>query len=222
MRSGSSGWRVVGGSLGGVVALEVGLVGRPQSITSCRSRRGSDSPMAIMEPDGVDDRPTRGGRPGLARQLAMTTYRSEADFDERFSRTAEADGRPSIVSYLDHRGAAHRAVDGDTYRVMAGAMDRHDIGAGRGGIDAAHPPRGRRRPADRDRHRRRHPAARVRSVDGRGRVSFGSMPGTEIESTKGHDAFLVEWISSPRCSGSARSTGQRPAPRSVGLRGMEA
>src|SRR4029079_11096056 len=40
----------------------------------------------------------------LARALAVTTYRSEADFDERFGRDLEPDGRPSIVSYLDHQG----------------------------------------------------------------------------------------------------------------------
>ena len=73
---------------------------------------------------------------GLARQLAMTTYRSEADFAERFGRSAEPDGRPSIVSYLDHQGRKLiERFDGDTYRVLAGAMDRHDVGAGRGGDD---------------------------------------------------------------------------------------
>src|SRR5207237_10930047 len=74
----------------------------------------------------------------LARQLAMTTYRSETDFEERFGRETEPDGRPSIVSYLDHQGQKLvERFDGDTYRVLAGAMDRHDIGAGRGGAEAA-------------------------------------------------------------------------------------
>ncbi len=40
----------------------------------------------------------------LARQLAMTTYRSEADFDGRFGRAVEADGRFSVASYLDYQG----------------------------------------------------------------------------------------------------------------------
>ncbi|HET9614408.1 MAG TPA: hypothetical protein VFP22_06325, partial [Candidatus Limnocylindrales bacterium] len=133
----------------------------------------------------------------LARQLAMTTYRSEADFDERFGRTIESDGRPSVVSYLDHQGEKLvERFDGDTYRVLAGAMDRHDIGHGRGGIEAAladladadvrltgigivddilYGPRQVRRLVD----------AAVRSgVVARYR---------EIRSTKGHDAFLVEW-----------------------------
>ena len=127
----------------------------------------------------------------------MTTYRSEADFDERFGRAIEPDGRPSIVSYLDHQGAKLvDRFDGTTYRVLAGAMDRHDVGAGRGGIDAAfatlaaasvgltgvgivddilYGPR----------QVRELVAAAVRAgVAARYR---------EIRSTKGHDAFLVEW-----------------------------
>src|SRR6185295_1904394 len=60
----------------------------------------------------------------LARQLAMTTYRSEIDFDERFGRSREDDGRLAIVSYLDHQGRKLvDRFDPATYRVLAGAMD---------------------------------------------------------------------------------------------------
>ena len=68
----------------------------------------------------------------------MTTYRSEADFDERFGRDIEPDGRFSIVSYLDHQGEKLvERFDAATYRILAGAMDRHDIGLAWGGIDGA-------------------------------------------------------------------------------------
>ena len=64
----------------------------------------------------------------------MTTYRSEADFDQRFGRERQDDGRFSVISYLDYQGVKLvERFDGDTYRVLAGAMDRHDIGEGRGG-----------------------------------------------------------------------------------------
>src|SRR5260221_279043 len=53
--------------------------------------------LQLIDPLGVDGM-------ALARQIAMTTYRSEADFDERFGRQTEPDGRHSIVSYLDHQG----------------------------------------------------------------------------------------------------------------------
>ena len=68
----------------------------------------------------------------------MTTYRSEADFDQRFGRERQDDGRFSVISYLDYQGVKLvERFDGDTYRVLAGAMDRHDIGDGRGGIAGA-------------------------------------------------------------------------------------
>ena len=133
----------------------------------------------------------------FARQLAMTTYRSEADFDLRFARQQEEDGRFSIASYLDHQGA--RLVDRfdpDTYRTLVRIMDGHDIGRGRGGAVAA-----------------------LRALAGAGTLLTGLAVGgdilygpdqvralvadataagvdaryRELDSTKGHDAFLVEW-----------------------------
>jgi homoserine O-acetyltransferase/O-succinyltransferase len=133
----------------------------------------------------------------LARQLAMTTYRSEEDFDERFGRRLESDGRPSIVSYLDHQGAKLvERFDGDTYRTLAGAMDHHDVGAGRGGIEAA-----LRLLAD--------GGSALTGIGIEGDILYGprqvhrlveaaAAAGVatgyrELHSTKGHDAFLVEW-----------------------------
>jgi homoserine O-acetyltransferase len=133
----------------------------------------------------------------LARELAMTTYRSEADFEERFGRSTEPDGRPSIVSYLDHQGRKLvERFDVTTYTTLARAMDRHDVGVAWGGREAAlgrlaeagtrltgigieddilYGPRQVHALVD---------AARDAGVDARYR---------EIRSTKGHDAFLVEW-----------------------------
>ncbi len=191
---------VVGGSLGGMVALEVALA-RPMAVHHVVpiAAPAATGAMAIawnrIQTELIDRLGDDGLR--LARQLAMTTYRSEADFDERFGRDNEADGRPSIVSYLEHQGEKLvERFDGDTYRILAGAMDRHDIGAGRSGVDAAlahlavadvrltgigiaddilYGPRQVRRLVD---------AAREAGVAARYR---------EIQSTKGHDAFLVEW-----------------------------
>jgi homoserine O-acetyltransferase len=147
--------------------------------------------VAMIEALGLDGL-------SLARQLAMTTYRSEADFAERFGRSVEADGRPSIVSYLDYQGRKlTERFDPATYRILAGAMDRHDIGEGRGGWDAAFASL----------------AAAGVGVTGVGiqddvlygprqvqelvdaATAAGVSPARyrEIRSTKGHDAFLVEW-----------------------------
>ena len=120
-----------------MVALEVALA-RPDAVRTVMpiAAPAATGPMAVawnhLQVELID----RLGLDGLAlaRQLAMTTYRSEADFDERFGRDVEPDGRPSIVSYLDHQGRKLvERFDPATYRILAGAMDRHDIGVGWGG-----------------------------------------------------------------------------------------
>jgi homoserine O-acetyltransferase len=191
---------VTGGSLGGMVALEVALAHpeRTERVAPIAAPAAT-GPMAIawnrIQTWLID----RLGDDGLAvaRQLAMTTYRSEADFDGRFGRTREPDGRFSIVSYLDHQGRKLvDRFDGDTYRILAGAMDAHDIGAGRGGIEAAL--------AELARH-----GVRLTGVGIQDDVLYGprqvhilvdaaTAAGVrtayrEIRSDKGHDAFLVEW-----------------------------
>jgi homoserine O-acetyltransferase len=133
----------------------------------------------------------------LARQLAITTYRSEIDFEQRFTGRVEPDGTPSIVSYLQHQGRKLLdRFDPDTYRSLVLAMDSHDIGRDRGGEVAA---------------LRRLAAygTRLTGVGIEGDILYGTnqvqamveaaneagMDAVyrEILSTKGHDAFLVEW-----------------------------
>jgi homoserine O-acetyltransferase len=191
---------VTGGSLGGMVALEIALE-RPTAVRHVLpiAAPAATGPLAIawnhLQVSIID----RLGDEGLAlaRQLAMTTYRSEVDFDGRFGRRMEPDGRPSIVSYLDHQGSKLvERFDGETYRVLAGAMDRHDIGAGRGGQDAAL--------ASLAAARTRltglgiagdilYGPAQVRAlVEAAGSAGVDAAY-RELDSTKGHDAFLVEW-----------------------------
>jgi homoserine O-acetyltransferase/O-succinyltransferase len=191
---------VTGGSLGGMVALELAME-RPAATTHVVpiAAPAATGPMAIawnrIQVALID----RLGADGLAlaRQLAMTTYRSEADFDERFGRQVEPDGRPSIVSYLDHQGEKLvERFDGDTYRTLAGAMDHHDIGSDRGGAEAALELLARAGTlltgigiegdilyGPRQVHQLVETAAAA-GVNSRYR---------ELHSTKGHDAFLVEW-----------------------------
>jgi len=189
----------VGGSLGGMVALEVALA-RPGAVRHVApiAAPAAIGPMAIawnhlqvtlIERLGLDGL-------ALARQLAMTTYRSEADFAERFGRTMEPDGRPAIVSYLDYQGEKLvERFDPATYRILARAMDGHDIGAGRGGLEEAFAALAARTTVtgigiEDDilygprQVRELVAAAAAAGVHARYR---------EIRSTKGHDAFLVEW-----------------------------
>jgi homoserine O-acetyltransferase len=190
----------VGGSLGGMVALEV-AVQRPDAVDHVMpiAAPAATGPMAIawnhLQIELID----RLGEDGLAlaRELAMTTYRSEGDFDERFGRTSGPDGVPAIVSYLDYQGAKLvERFDPATYRVLAGAMDRHDIAADRDGLSGAFA-----RLAD--------AGAQLTGVGIEGDILYGprqvrgdirtaEVAGVtatyrELRSTKGHDAFLVEW-----------------------------
>jgi homoserine O-acetyltransferase len=123
----------------------------------------------------------------LARQLAMTTYRSEVDFDTR-------DG---IGSYLEHQGVKlrHRFHAG-SYAALAGAMNAHDVGRDRGGVVAAF-------------HSLAEAGVAVAGIGIEGDILYGprqvrALVDTarsagvdaiyrEITSDKGHDAFLVEW-----------------------------
>jgi homoserine O-acetyltransferase len=191
---------VTGGSLGGMIALEVALA-RPDSVghvapiaapaaTSGLALAWNHIQVGLVDRFGVDGL-------AFARQLAMTTYRSEADFDLRFARQQEEDGRFSIASYLDHQGAKLvDRFDPDTYRTLVRVMDGHDIGRGRGGVVAA----------------MRSLAEAGTSLTGlgvagdilygppqvRALVDEAAAAGVdagyrELDSTKGHDAFLVEW-----------------------------
>jgi homoserine O-acetyltransferase len=191
---------VTGGSLGGMIAQEVAL-DRPDRVDHLlpMAAPAATGPMAIAWNHIQLELLDRMGDDGLtiARQLAMTTYRSEADFDDRFGRRREPDGRYSIASYLDHQGdKLLERFDAETYRVLVRIMDGHDIGRGRSGIvealrslaaagvgltgvgipgDVLYGP---------DQVRTLVESAAAAGVD----ASYG-----EIRSIKGHDAFLVEW-----------------------------
>jgi len=127
----------------------------------------------------------------------MTTYRSEADFDERFGRSRGADGRLSIVSYLEHQGRKLvDRFDAATYRVLTGAMDRHDIGEGRGGIDGAFASlaeAGVRMTGVGIQDDILYGPAQVRALVDAAFAAGVAAEYRHIDSSKGHDAFLVEW-----------------------------
>jgi homoserine O-acetyltransferase len=190
----------VGGSLGGMVAMEVALE-RPGEISrvvpiAAPARIG----QLAMGWDNIQlDLVDKLGMEGLdlARQLAITTYRSEIDFEQRFGGRVEPDGTPSIVSYLRHQGRKLlERFDEDTYRTLVWAMDTHDIGRDRGGAVAAM-------------QRLAAYGTRLTGVGIEGDILYGTTQVREmvkaataagmdavyreIHSTKGHDAFLVEW-----------------------------
>ena len=217
---------VAGGSLGGMITFEVALAhpGRVDHVlpvaapaaTGALAIAWNHIQLELVERLGIDGLQ-------IARQLAMTTYRSEVDFDARFGRAVQADGRFAVNSYLDHQG--HKLVerfDPDTYRVLVRIMDGHDVGRGRGGIveafrslagadvgltglgiegDLLYGP---------DQVRTAVDAAAAAGVDAVYR---------ELASTKGHDAFLTEWEQLNRILAEALGDGMARAARR-GLRAV--
>ena len=199
---------LAGGSLGGMVAQELAFE-RPASVGVLLSIAAPAEVGALalawdhIQLELVD----RLGEEGmdLARRLALTTYRSEADFDSRFGRGREDDGRLSIVSYLTYQGQKLiDRFDPDTYRTLVTAMDAHDVGRGRGGTAAAF-----RALAPGGSGPTGSPGTRLIGVGIVGDILYGPVQVRalveaaaaagvdaryrEFQSDKGHDAFLAEW-----------------------------
>ncbi|MDI9951775.1 homoserine O-acetyltransferase MetX [Rhodococcus sp. NM-2] len=152
---------VVGGSMGGMRALEWAVT-YPDQVASALvlavgARATADQigtqttqiAAITSDPDwqGGDYHDTgRIPRAGLriARRIAHLTYRSEAELDSRFANSPQdgedpwRGGRYAVESYLQHQ--ADKLVgrfDPSTYVLLSEAMNRHDVGRGRGGIAAA-------------------------------------------------------------------------------------
>ncbi|MGB3828694.1 MAG: homoserine O-acetyltransferase [Ornithinimicrobium sp.] len=151
---------VVGGSMGGMRALEwaTSYPGRVRrclalatSAIATADQIGWATPQiyAIRGDAGFaggDYYPGPGPRNGLevARQIAHATYRSATNFDDRFGAAPQlgeepsVGGRYAVQSYLQHHGRKLvRRFDANSYLVLTEAMNSHDIGRGRGGVDAA-------------------------------------------------------------------------------------
>jgi homoserine O-acetyltransferase/O-succinyltransferase len=81
---------------------------------------------------------------GLARRIAHLTYRSAEELQARFGNEPQngedplRDGRFAVESYLDHQATKlARRFDAGTYVTLTDAMNTHDVGRGRGGVQAA-------------------------------------------------------------------------------------
>jgi homoserine O-acetyltransferase len=214
-RLGISVWAaVLGGSMGGMRALEwaVTCPGRiRRCIVLASSAYASAEQIAWCQPQLLairQDPNFFGGdyyhRPqgpdlglGLARRIAHVTYRSELELDTRFGRQAQGEeqplgggGRYAVESYLDHQADKLAArFDANSYVVLTESMNSHDVGRGRGGVQAAlervtadlvvvgvdsdrcYPPR------------LSHELAQA---------SASSGPAHVITSDHGHDGFLIE------------------------------
>ncbi|MBU3701974.1 MAG: homoserine O-acetyltransferase [Acidimicrobiia bacterium] len=156
---------VAGGSMGGMQVLEWGVMfpERVRSLipiaTTLAASAWQIGLSSVQRSTIVLDPKWRGGDYydaadgdgphlglALARQTAHITYQSDPSFERKFGRNEEDpmdEGftpwqRFSVENYLDYQGAKLvRRFDANSYLVINRAMDLHDVGRGRGGLERA-------------------------------------------------------------------------------------
>jgi len=155
---------VIGGSMGGMQALEwavmfperverLAVIAAPPCSTADQIALNSVQIEAVRTDPlyrgglyydaGDGDGPHQGL--ALARRMALLNYRSPTELNARFERAWQSGisplgdgGRFAVESYLDFHGNKFtRRFDANSYITLVGAMNSHDVGRGRGGLDAA-------------------------------------------------------------------------------------
>src|SRR5512133_2326997 len=196
---------VIGGSLGGMQALEWALL-HPELVESvvfiastarhsawCIGLSEAQRQAIFADPrwNGGQYDPADPPVAGLAvaRMMAMLSYRSQPSFEMRFGRRPQTEDLYAIESYLRYQGQQLvDRFDPATYVTLTRAMDTHDVSRGRGDFDDVL--RGRRQPT------------LVVSIDSdvlywpwEQREVARLVPGARLavlDSPHGHDAFLID------------------------------
>jgi homoserine O-acetyltransferase len=135
----------------------------------------------------------------LARRMALLNYRSPIELNQRFQRSWQSGvsplgrgGRFAVESYLDFHGNKFtRRFDANSYIALVEAMNSHDIGRDRGGVEEAlHAITAKTLVLGID-------SDRLFPVDGQQRIAR-SVPNliddeaVVLTSDFGHDGFLIE------------------------------
>lgn len=121
---------VIGGSFGGMIAQAIAAQAPDfldRLVILCASARTAPLAHAWRRQQWEAIRlamaagqPARGV--SLAREIAIATYRSEVEFNERFAN------RAAITGYLDHHGRKHaQNVSAPRYLALSVAVDSHDV-----------------------------------------------------------------------------------------------
>lgn len=201
---------VTGGSLGGMVALAWGtlssvpierlVVFAAPAATSAQAIAWNAVQRMAIEADGRwhGGHFAKGAEPvdGLAaaRAIAMITYRSGIEFDERFGRGATRhQPRYDVEHYLRRQGEKLvERFDARSYVTLMGAMDAHDLGdlsvAGSRTLGRVAEVVG----VGIDSDILYHPHEVRAWVRAYGAAGVNAKY-EEISSPYGHDAFLIEW-----------------------------
>lgn len=124
--------RVIGASYGGMIALALAEIA-PSRVTSVLAISAADRASAMAKAWRSIQREavTLGLRLGaaedgldLARRLAMTTYRTPDEFEDRFG----PGGGEHVESYLAARGGAYaRHVRPERFLALSQSLDAHDV-----------------------------------------------------------------------------------------------
>src|SRR5690606_28274853 len=155
---------VIGGSMGGMHALEwaimepervqrLGVLSSPPVTTADQLALNFVQLETVrMDPHfaggeyydaALGEGPHRGL--ALARRMALLNYRSPIELNQRFQRSWQSGvsplgrgGRFAVQSYLDFHGNKFtRRFDANSYLTVVEAMNSHDIGRDRGGVEEA-------------------------------------------------------------------------------------
>ena len=157
---------VIGGSMGGARTLEWTLL-HPEEVdyalvlaVSARASAWQIGMQTAQITSITQDPAWQGGNyhgtgsspdAGLAaaRRIAHLTYRGELEIDERFGTSAQPGENPlgpfredgerfAVQSYLEHQGVKlTKRFDAACYVTLTEALNRHDVGRGRGGLNKA-------------------------------------------------------------------------------------
>lgn len=145
----------VGGSLGGMIALEYAAMFPDEVGGVCAmNASGKTYPFGIafhhLQRKAIFSDPAwrqgdyyGSGQPAaglsLAREIGTLSYRSAAEFQRRFGRAyrmgdpLSPGGLFEVESYIGHQGAKYPLTyDANTYLYLSWAMDSHDLGRRRG------------------------------------------------------------------------------------------
>lgn len=146
---------MIGGSLGGMQTLEWALMGKEfvQSIIplACGAQQsGWQIGINRLQRNAIyldanyrngnyyeHDPPHQGL--SLARQIAMVSYRNHLQYNMKFGRNiATTESIFDVESYLAYQGTKfYKRFDANSYLTLMKMIDSHDLGRGRGGIEAA-------------------------------------------------------------------------------------
>lgn len=150
---------VIGGSLGGMIALEwaiINPVDTLKSIVIAAPAASNAQSIAFnhiqkkcfeMDPDFKGGNYYNGKRPmlalSLARQIGMITYRSPEEFTKKFGRSLcfcekETPNYYEIQSYLDYQGEKFfNRFDANSYIKLLTILDEHDVSRDRQSMESA-------------------------------------------------------------------------------------